>query len=104
MDRRTANTELGRNPLHGRGNFLGSHEKATLQLPAARLQLSSTAIWLLSLYPEALTVTRPMFRALTPVALMAGTAIVVLPPAGRVPDPGDTLNQGVEGTVVKLIA
>jgi hypothetical protein len=35
---------------------------------------------------------------------MAGTAIVVLPPAGRVPDPGDTLNQGVEGTVVKLIA
>jgi hypothetical protein len=93
-----------RNSHHGRGNFLGSHEKATLQLPAPTLQLSSTAIWLLSLYPGALTVTAPTFRALTPAALMEETAIVVLPPAARVPDPGDTPNQGMEGTIVKFIA
>jgi hypothetical protein len=45
-----------------------------------------------------------MFRALTPDALREGTEIVVFPPAGRVPDPGDTPNHAVEGAAMKLIA
>ena len=83
---------------------MGSQEKATLQLPAAMLQLSSTAIWVLSLYPDALTVTVPMFRALTPAALMEETEMVVLPLAGRVPDPGETPNHAVEGSAMKFMA
>jgi hypothetical protein len=74
-----------------------------LQVPAMTLQLSSTAIWLLSLYPEAVSVTAPILRALTPVAFMEVTESVVLPPAANFPDPGDTPNHAVVGTAMKLM-
>ena len=90
--------------LHGSGCLLGSHEKATLHVPAKTLQLSSTAIWLLSLYPEALTVTTPIFRSLTPDAFTELTEIVALPPIDSFPDPGVTPNHAAEGAAMKSMA
>lgn len=84
--------------------MLGSHENAILQAPASTLQLSSTAIWLLSLYPEALIVTTPILRALTLAAFIELTEIVVLVATESFPDPGATPNQAVEGAAMKFMA
>jgi hypothetical protein len=69
-------------------------EKATVHFPAGTLQFSSTCIWLLSEYPEALTVRLPILRSLTLAAFMELTEIVVLALGWRVPLPGKEPNQG----------
>ena len=65
-----------------------------MHVPATTLQFSSTCIWLLSEYLEALTVRLPIFRLLTFAAFMAVTEIVVVLFGWRVPFPGDEPNQG----------
>ena len=59
---------------------------------------------MLSVYPIALIVTTLVFRVLaTDVAFTEVIVIEVLLPDGRVPDVGETLNQGAEGVAVKFI-
>lgn len=58
----------------------------------------------MSLYPAALTVTAPMLRELTLMALREFTANVVVPSGCRLPENGDTENHGTVGVAENFMA